>query len=177
MTMGFDRYQLKGARRLGVSLHSKRRMFEFHRRADTLRRVIPNVVDVAVPNSDCSSLLAFVSIRQTRTGEARHAIAATLGNDHYVKGVVVVDEDVDVHDEKVVFWAIATSCRFDRDVLTVAESLGTMLNPVASDAGLTSKIAIDATKPYGARFAQTLVIEPESKRRAKEIVGRLLDRS
>jgi 2,5-furandicarboxylate decarboxylase 1 len=308
MTMGFHRYQLKGPRKLGVSLHSKRRMFEFHRRAEeagqnlpvalciglhpafalgalsypqsgvskldvvggllgepvelvrcatidvnvpatadivvegeilagarepegpfgeftgyfserstqnvfvvhaitirpgawyqsiaggraadhvsslglaregaianSLRRTIPNVVDVAVPNSGCSSFLAFVSIRQTRAGEAKHAIAATLGTDHYLKGVVVVDEDVDVQSEKDVFWAIATRCRFDRDLVTIADSMGTVLDPVATDAGLTSKFGIDATRPYGEKFPQSLVIAPDAAQRAREIVGRLFD--
>jgi 2,5-furandicarboxylate decarboxylase 1 len=308
MTMGFHRYQLKGPRKLGVSLHSKRRMFEFHRRAEeagknlpaalciglhpafalgalsypqsgaskldvvggllgepvelvrcatidvnvpatadivveghiladvrepegpfgeftgyfserstqnvfvvdaitlrsgawyqsiaggraadhvsslglaregaianNLRRTIPNVVDVSVPNSGCSSFLAFVSIRQTRAGEAKHAIAATLGTDHYLKGVIVVDEDVDVQSEKDVFWAIATRCRFDRDLVTISDSLGTVLDPVATDAGLTSKFGLDATRPYGEKFAQSLVIEPAAAQRAREIVGRLFD--
>jgi 2,5-furandicarboxylate decarboxylase 1 len=144
--------------------------------ANNLRRVIPNVVDVSVPNSGCSSFLAFVSIRQTRAGEAKHAIMATLGTDHYLKGVVIVDEDVDVASEKDVFWALATRCRFDRDIITVSDSLGTVLDPAASDAGLTSKIGIDATKPYGERFAETLAIAPENERTAKQIVNSLLAR-
>lgn len=307
MTMGFHRYQFKDSRRLGVSLHSKRRMFDFHRRAEkagqslpvalciglhpafalgalsypsadvsklavvggllgqpvelipcltidvsvpasadiviegailagvreqegpfgeftgyfsdrstqnvfevsaiairdgawyqsiaggraadhvsslglareaaitnNLRRVIPNVVNVSVPNSGCSSFLAFVSIQQTRAGEAKHAVAATLGTDHYLKGVVIVDDDVDVTDERDVFWAIATRCRFDSDVQTIAESLGTVLDPSANDAGLTSKIGIDATRPYGQPFANRLSVDPDNECAARALVDRLL---
>jgi 2,5-furandicarboxylate decarboxylase 1 len=141
---------------------------------NNLRRVIPNVVNVSVPNSGCSSFLAFVSIKQTRAGEAKHAIAATLGTDHYLKGVVIVDDDVDVTDERDVFWAIATRCRFDSDVQTIAESLGTVLDPSATDAGLTSKIGIDATRPYGRPFANRLSIAPDNERAARALVDRLL---
>jgi 2,5-furandicarboxylate decarboxylase 1 len=89
--------------------------------------------------------------------------------------VIVVDEDVDVQSEKDVFWAIATRCRFDRDLVTISDSLGTVLDPVATDAGLTSKFGLDATRPYGEKFAQSLVIEPAAAQRAREIVGRLFD--
>ena len=36
-TTGFHRLMLKGKNRLGVSLHSRRRLYEFHRRAEAAR--------------------------------------------------------------------------------------------------------------------------------------------
>src|SRR5262249_58226232 len=40
-TTGFHRLMLKGKNRLGVSLHSRRRLYEFHRRAEARRRSLP----------------------------------------------------------------------------------------------------------------------------------------
>jgi 2,5-furandicarboxylate decarboxylase 1 len=40
-TTGFHRLMLKGKNRLGVSLHSRRRMYEFHRRAEEMGKNLP----------------------------------------------------------------------------------------------------------------------------------------
>src|SRR4029450_7989863 len=40
-TEGYHRFQLKGPDRLGVSLHSRRRMFEYQRRAEALGQALP----------------------------------------------------------------------------------------------------------------------------------------
>jgi UbiD family decarboxylase len=43
-TTGFHRLMLKGKNRLGVSLHSRRRMYEFHRRAEARGHALPAAV-------------------------------------------------------------------------------------------------------------------------------------
>jgi UbiD family decarboxylase len=45
-TTGFHRLMLKGKNRLGVSLHSRRRMFEFHRRAEEQAKSLPAVITI-----------------------------------------------------------------------------------------------------------------------------------
>ena len=45
-TTGFHRLMLKGKNWLGVSLHSRRRMFEFHRRAEEQGRSLPAVITI-----------------------------------------------------------------------------------------------------------------------------------
>ena len=45
-TTGFHRLMLKGKNRLGVSLHSRRRMYEFHRRAEEQNNSLPAVVTI-----------------------------------------------------------------------------------------------------------------------------------
>lgn len=45
-TTGFHRLMLKGKNRLGVSLHSRRRMFEFHRRAEEQGNSLPAVITI-----------------------------------------------------------------------------------------------------------------------------------
>ena len=106
-------------------------------------------------------LTAFVSITQTRPGEAKHVIPIVLGVDHYLKLVVVVDEDVDVFDESDVLWAVATRMQADRDLVAISGSLGAMLDPSADDRGITAKLGIDATRPFGEPFAEKLVMPAE----------------
>ena len=45
-TTGFHRLMLKGRNRLGVSLHSRRRMYEFHRRAEERGHSLPAVITI-----------------------------------------------------------------------------------------------------------------------------------
>jgi 2,5-furandicarboxylate decarboxylase 1 len=140
---------------------------------NALGRVIPNVRGVHVPLSGTSSFTAYVSIAQSRPGEAKHVIPIVLGVDHYLKLVVVVDEDVDVFDESEVLWAIATRMQADRDLVVISGSLGAMLDPSADDRGVSAKLGIDATRPFGQPFAEKLVMSPDKMAWARELVDRL----
>jgi UbiD family decarboxylase len=138
-----------------------------------MRRIIPNVKAVHVPMSGCAAFTAFVSIRQTRAGEAKQAIPIVFGVDHYVKLVVIVDEDVDVFDESDVLWAMTTRMQADRDVHILSGAMGAILDPSATPEGLTAKIGIDATKPFGQEFATRLEMSAERNSWARDFVERL----
>jgi 2,5-furandicarboxylate decarboxylase 1 len=47
-TTGFHRLMLKGKNRLGVSLHSRRRMYEYHRRAEERGQSLPAAITIGV---------------------------------------------------------------------------------------------------------------------------------
>jgi UbiD family decarboxylase len=138
---------------------------------NALRRVIPDVRAVHVPTSGGASFTAYVSMRPTRPGEAKHAIAVVLGVDHYLKLVVVVDEDIDVFDESDVLWAMATRVQADRDLVVIGGSLGAILDPSASADGVTAKLGIDATR--GASSADKLVMSPDQMAWARRLADRL----
>ena len=63
-----------------------------------------------------------------------------------MKHVVVVDEDIDIYDDRDVEWAIATRFQADRDLVIVPNARGSSLDPSATKS-LTAKWGIDATKP------------------------------
>ena len=140
---------------------------------NAVSRVIPNVTGVHVPLSGTSSFTAYVAIKQSRPGEAKHVIPIVLGVDHYLKLVIVVDDDIDVFDESDVLWAVATRMQADRDLVVIAGSLGAMLDPSADDRGLTAKLGIDATRPFGQPFAEKLVMSPGKMAWARALVDRL----
>src|SRR2546430_4933487 len=48
-TEGYHRFQLKGADRMGVSLHSRRRMFEYQRRAEARGEAPPRAIAPGLP--------------------------------------------------------------------------------------------------------------------------------
>jgi 2,5-furandicarboxylate decarboxylase 1 len=140
---------------------------------NALARVIPNVTAVHVPLSGTSSFTAYVALKQGRPGEAKHVIPIVLGVDHYLKLVVVVDDDIDVFDESDVMWAVATRMQADRDLVVIGGSLGAMLDPSADERGVTAKLGIDATRPFGQPFADKLVMDPARMARARALVDRL----
>jgi len=57
----------------------------------------------------------------------------------------------------------------DRDVFIVGGTMGTLLDPSATDAAVTAKMGIDATKPLGS-FASTLTINQKAVERARELL-------
>ena len=57
-----------------------------------------------------------------------HHVGAFAGH-FYVKHVIVVDEDVDIHNPTEVEWAVATQFEADRDLVVISESQGSKLDP------------------------------------------------
>jgi len=128
---------------------------------------------VHVPTSGGASFTAYVSMKQTRPGEAKHAIPVVLGVDHYLKLVVIVDDDIDVFDESDVLWAMATRMQANRDLVVIEGSLGAILDPSASPEGLTAKLGIDATRKFGEGGAEKLVMSEAPMAWARQLADRL----
>ena len=122
-----------------------------------VRAMVPSVRAVRVPGP----FTCFVSIEQRVPGQAKNAILAALGADLYMKRVVVVDEDVDVFDDRQVNWAIATRCQPDRDITIVTNTRGSDLDPSAREDGSTAKWGVDATaKPSLAAYTPRHRVPP-----------------
>jgi len=114
-----------------------------------VRAMVPSVRAVRVPGP----FTCYVSIEQRLVGQAKNAILAVLGADLYMKRVVVVDEDVDVFDDRQVNWALATRCQPDRDITIITNARGSDLDPSTKEDGYTAKWGVDATaKPSLATY-------------------------
>lgn len=101
-------------------------------------------------------LHAVVSLHQAQSGSAFHAAMSVFSALAPVKLVVVVDDDVDVFDDEMVGWAVATRLQADRDLLVVPRTRGGGLDPSA-DGGVSAKLAMDATVPSGRREEHALM--------------------
>lgn len=114
-----------------------------------VRAMVPSVAAVRVP----APYSCYVAIRQRTPGQAKNAILAVLGADMYIKRVVVVDDDVDVFDDREVAWALGTRCQADRDITVVSHTRGSDLDPSTDSDGYTAKWGVDATaKPSLAQY-------------------------
>lgn len=112
-----------------------------------LRRSFVNVLDVALGRGGVMRYHASVRIRARQRGEARNIAMAAFGAHYDLKQVIVVDEDVDIHNPAEVEWAVATRFQAGRDLIVVPRAQGSKLDP-SSDAGVSDKMALDATRPF-----------------------------
>jgi 2,5-furandicarboxylate decarboxylase 1 len=122
-----------------------------------VRAMVPSVRAVRVPGP----FTCYVSIEQRIPGQAKNAILAALGADMYMKRIVVVDQDVDVFDDRQVNWAIATRCQPERDITIVSGARGSDLDPSAAEDGYSGKWGVDATaKPSLASYTPRHRVPP-----------------
>ena len=111
-------------------------------------RAVPHVQAVRLTEGGCAWLHGIVAIRKQHQGDGKNAIMAAFGAHTSMKQVVIVDEDIDVFNDRDVEWAIATRFQADRGLVVLHEVRGSSIDPSARD-GFTSKMGIDATRPLG----------------------------
>ena len=122
-----------------------------------LQRSHPNVKDVHLSVGGVCRYHLWVQFEKKREGEAKNVILCAFGAHYDIKQVVVVDNDVDVHDPAEIEWAIATRFQADRDLVVIEGAQGSPLDPSTTvgqpeDApphlqGVSAKMGIDATRP------------------------------
>jgi 2,5-furandicarboxylate decarboxylase 1 len=114
-----------------------------------LKRSFPNVRDVYLAPGGACRYHLYVQMRKRQEGEAKNVMLGAFAGHYDVKHVVVVDEDVDIHNPTEVEWAVATRFQADRDLVIVPESQGSKLDP-STRSGVGAKMGLDATKPLDA---------------------------
>jgi 2,5-furandicarboxylate decarboxylase 1 len=116
------------------------------REAAILRRLrVDGLPVTAVRLTEGGSCRLHAAVSCAAPGAPAAAVVASLfAADPLVKHVVVVDDDVDVHDNEQLEWAIATRVRAHRDLIVLEDQPGTQLDP-AAEAGRVTKLALDAT--------------------------------
>ena len=90
-----------------------------------------------------------VSIKQRSYGEAKQAIAALFGGIMRLKHVYVFDEDIDIHDDRQVEWAMGTRFQADQDMVILQGMLGMTMDPSLNGRRTGAKSGFDCTKPFG----------------------------
>lgn len=111
-----------------------------------LKMAIPELVDYDLPMFAAARHWATLSIRKVYAGQARRVVHAAWGLNHlmFVKVLVVVDQDVDVHEVDQVLRAIAVHVDPGRDVL-IQPGPPDVLDAGARPDAPGCRMAIDAT--------------------------------
>lgn len=136
---------------------------------EVLQKVVPSVRDVSYPFSGACRFHCYVSMKKIAEGQPKTAIFSAFAEDTSLKLVVVVDDDIDVHREEEVLWALATRLQADKGVFVVEHCMGAMLDP-SSKEGLTAKMGIDATLPLIGWKAARCTIPEAAKARIKDLM-------
>ncbi len=136
---------------------------------DTVQRAVPTVRAVNFASSvfpgSSAIWVAYISIKKRIPGEGRLAGLAALTL-QYVRMAVVVDEDIDVYNEREALWALFTRVNPELDILINPRMPSSMAEPGAYDETgmkrgyLNTSLLIDATKPVEKSFA-TRIIPPK----------------
>jgi UbiD family decarboxylase len=108
--------------------------------------------------------ICYISLKQRVAGEAKDAIMAAFISDWHIKFVVAVDEDLDIFSDQEVLWAIATRTQPARRFFVIPDAAGASLDPTVSmesSKPLTSKMGIDATRPFGEPFPEVCEVPLE----------------
>jgi len=90
-----------------------------------------------------------VSIRQRVFGETRSAIAALFGGIMRLKHIYVFDEDIDIHDDGQVEWALGTRFQGDQDLVILQGMQGMTMDPSLNGRRTGAKTGFDCTRPFG----------------------------
>ncbi|HAO92711.1 MAG: menaquinone biosynthesis decarboxylase [Deltaproteobacteria bacterium GWC2_56_8] len=141
----------------------------------SLKLQFPEVVDFCLPMEAVSYRIAVVSIKKEYPGHARRlmmGIWGVLKQFMYVKYIIVVDDDIDVHNWADVIWAISTRVDPKRDSLIIENTPIDYLDFSSPLENLGSKMGIDATNKYPPEVVRKWGEKMEMDRLIVELVDR-----
>ena len=144
-----------------------------------LRRQLPEVVDMHMPAEGVFHNLMIVAIRKSYPGQARKVMHAIWGlpGAMFTKCIVVVDEDVDVHNLREVAWKALNHIDPERDIQFTLGPVD-QLEHASRLPNFGSKMGVDATHKWPSEgFARPwpgeIVMDEETKTRVDAIWQRL----
>jgi 4-hydroxy-3-polyprenylbenzoate decarboxylase len=137
----------------------------------------PEIVDIALPAEGVFHNLVFVSIKKTYPMQAFKVMHGLwgMGQMMFTKYMIIVDDDVDVHNTSEVLFRICANTDPQRDSI-FTKGPADVLDHATSDFAVGSKLGLDATKKLpGEGFKREwppLIRMPEAVRqRVNEILG------
>jgi 4-hydroxy-3-polyprenylbenzoate decarboxylase len=116
-----------------------------------MKLTIPELVDVNLPIEGVFHNLMIVSIRKSYPGQARKVMNAiwSLGQAMFTKCILVVDEDVNVHDIADVTLKVLNNIDPERDIQFMLGPVDS-LDHASRLANFGSKMGVDATRKWPA---------------------------
>jgi len=112
-----------------------------------LQMLVPDIIDYNLPRWGAFHNFCFVKIRKEYAYQARKVASSIWGAGQmmFSKFIVILDDDVNVHDEQDVMFQVGANVDPRRDTFVVDGPLD-ILDHAAPYIGAGSKIGIDATR-------------------------------
>ena len=126
---------------------------------NVIKKTVPGITAIHLPPSGCARVICYISIKKEFENDANKAAMQAFVEMPNLKLAVVVDDDVDVFNEREVLWAVGTRTHWDKDV--------EIIRKVQSFRGwLGDAVAmIDATKPLKGEFPKRNEVPEEAMKR------------
>lgn len=144
-----------------------------------IRKTVPEITDMHFPAEGIFHNLVIVSIDKRYPGHARKVMNAIwgLGQLMFSKIIVIVDRDVDVHDQREVAWIVGTHIDPHRDILFTEGPVDDLENASPLPA-FGSKMGIDATRKWASEgfareWPKRIATTEEAGRRAAAIMQQI----
>ena len=111
-----------------------------------IKKNVPGIKAINLPPSGCGRLICYISMKKRFDNEPNKAAMQAFVEMPNLKLAVVVDEDIDIFNEREVLWALASRTHWDKDLEVIRK--------VQSFRGwLGDAVAIiDATRPLTGEF-------------------------
>jgi 2,5-furandicarboxylate decarboxylase 1 len=116
-----------------------------------VRAAAPCVTDVALTAGGLYRFHLHIAVKKRSAadeGYQRNAIYAAISALKDLDLIIVVDDDIDIHDGNDVEWALATRWNASTGLILMPGSRGHEYVPV-SENGVRTKVGIDASLPFG----------------------------
>jgi 4-hydroxy-3-polyprenylbenzoate decarboxylase len=140
-----------------------------------MRMQIPEIRDMCLPAEGIFHNLMLVRIRKSYPMQARKVMHAIwgLGQAMFTKCIVVVDEDVDIHNYSEVAWKALNNIDPQRDIEFVTGPIDS-LDHASRMINWGSKMGIDATRKwpeegFTRRWPDVIEMSPEIKQKVDEM--------
>lgn len=126
---------------------------------NVIKKTVPGITAIHLPPSGCGRVICYISIKKEFENDANKAAMQAFVEMPNLKLAVIVDDDVDVFNEREVMWAVGTRTHWDKDV--------EIIRKVQSFRGwLGDAVAmIDATKPLKGEFPKRNEVPEEALKR------------
>jgi 2,5-furandicarboxylate decarboxylase 1 len=116
---------------------------------ESVSKVVPTVQAINLSAGGSGWLHAIIAVEKQLDGDGKNALLAAFAAHASLKHAVVVDSDINVFNASEVEWAIATRFQASEDLVLVENARGSTLDSSADqETGLTSKMGLDATRPF-----------------------------
>src|SRR5579875_138734 len=136
-----------------------------------MRKQLPEVVDMHMPAEGVFHNLMIVAIRKSYPGHARKVMNAIWGlpGAMFSKCIVVVDDDVDVHNVREVAWKALNHIDPERDIQFVLGPVD-QLEHASRLPNFGSKMGIDATRKWASEgftrpWPDEIVMDEQTRKR------------
>jgi 4-hydroxy-3-polyprenylbenzoate decarboxylase len=144
-----------------------------------IRMNFPEIVDLALPAEGVFHNLVFVSIRKTYPMQAYKIMHGLwgLGQMMFTKYLVVVDDDVDVHDTREVLFRLCANTDPERDAI-FTRGPADVLDHATSEVAVGTKMGLDATRKlpgegFRRPWPQLIRMDPQVKARIDSLLASL----